>query len=71
MKTRNLTLMLLLLTVCWGQSWSADDTPLFNHNETSFPLDFTHALVDCETKFCRNTYLYIYIYIYIYKYITV
>lgn len=29
--------------------FAANDSSEFDHNDTSFPLDFTHALVDCES----------------------
>jgi len=56
LKTRILHLMLLFFIIGCGVSWAAE-TPGFDHNETSFPLDFTHALVKCETCHIQSVFI--------------
>ena len=45
-----LFISLTLLFIFQANSvFAADDANVFNHDETTFPLDFTHALVNCES----------------------
>ena len=44
-----LSILLVLLATSWNYAHAAETAQAFNHDETSFPLDFTHSLVSCES----------------------
>jgi hypothetical protein len=43
-----LSLLSILIATCWAYAHAAETAQDFNHDETDFPLDATHALVSCD-----------------------
>ena len=53
---RKLVLVFGLMSLLFIFAWAAE-TPGFDHYETSFPLDFTHALVSCENCHIQGVFV--------------
>ncbi len=51
------SLFSILLTTCWIYAHAAEPVQAFNHDETDFPLDATHALVSCDSCHIKAVFL--------------
>ena len=52
-----ISLITILLSTCSIYAHAADTEQVFNHDETYFPLDSTHSLVNCESCHIQGIFI--------------
>ncbi len=57
LSVKPLSLLLILIATCWAYALAAETAQTFNHDETDFPLDATHALVSCDICHVKGVFL--------------